>query len=277
MKKTTLIVVFAMLIGLSTSAFAIGCSLGSNCSVSGMDDIFAAVTGINSTSSSDSSGLAPVGLATGITGGTSYDFTAVSGTVNCSANGGYCGTGNTADGGTSAATGTNIFSPGNGISGIEFQGDTMFLVGVFINSSAPPSGTGPAVLNYGSGTGSGPNATGMGLNGSDPPTFQPLLNQTFFIGDGTEGYNGTCPGPTVETIPCSGGQLQTFLAPAGANELFLGFADGAGVQGLPGFYGDNLGAINVTVNQVTSTPEPGTMMLMGLGLAACALLRKKLA
>jgi len=133
-------------------------------------------------------------------------------------------------------------------------------------------------LNYG-----GPPSSTTS-NATDAPTFQPGLNQTFFIGDGTEGFNGQCPiggglfGPTgtVQGNPCTGGQLQIIYAPTGANELFLGFADGAGLVGAPGDYNDNLGSLNVTLNLV-STPEPGTIMLMGLGLAACALLRKKLA
>jgi len=264
MKKTTFVAVFAiLLIGLSTSAFAT--------TVLGTANIYGAVTLVGA---GDGSGTAPtlVSLAGGTT---SVDFTGVSGVVDCtSGTTGFCGTGNSADGGTTETTGTAITAPGNGISGITFSGRDMFLVGVFINSgSAPSTGAGPAALNYGI---SGSTTGGM-QDASDVPSFEPALNQVFFIGDGTEGLNGVCPAGTVDSVACVGGTVQISYVPTGANELFLGFVDGAGDVGSPGDYNDNTGSITLTVNQFSGVPEPGTMMLMGLGLAACALLRKKLA
>lgn len=271
MKKTTLVAVFAMvLIGLSTSAFASPVvAVGTATTVAGTANLWGAVS---LTGAGDGSGTTPTEI-TGISAGSNYDVTNVSGSVSCSTI--YCAGGNGADGAqySDLPTATQITAPGNGISGISFSQDSMFLIGVFINSSSlPTTGSGPGSLNYGTG---GPTSTTS--NATDAPTFQPALNQVFYIGDGTEGFNGSCPGVTVQGIACTGGQLQFFLAPTGANELFLGFADGAGEVGIPADYGDNGGSLNATVNLMASTPEPGTMMLMGLGLAACALLRKKLA
>jgi len=131
MKKTTLVAGFAMfLIGLSTLAFAspvVG--VGTATTVAGNANVFAPVSLTGA--SFDGSGTTPTEY-TGITGGAQYDVTNVSGNVNCSNVGGFCGSGNGADGGTGAASGTNISAPGNGISGISFSGDVMFLVGVFI-------------------------------------------------------------------------------------------------------------------------------------------------
>jgi hypothetical protein len=172
--------------------------------------------------------------------------------ISCSTT--FCAGGNGADGGVYAdlPNASQFNAPGNGISGITFTTDSMFLVGVFINSGAPPTtGAGPGNLNYGNG---GPNGTTS--NATDAPTFAPVLNQTFYIGDGTEGFNGVCPGATVSGLACVSGQAQIFFVPTGANELFLGFGDGAGGTGSPAFYGDNGGSINTTVALAGTVPEP---------------------
>ncbi len=275
MKKTTLVVVFAMfLIGLSTSAFATPVvGVGTATTVSANANIFGAVS---LTGAGDGSGTTPTEV-TGITGGNTYDVTGVSGTVTC---GSFCSPAATAGGGvySDLPLATNITAPGNGISGISLSPDYLFLVGVFINSSAPPSSstTAPMTLGYG-------NPSTTTNNATDAPSFEPLLNQVFYIGGGTEGSDngGACPGGSGTMIGgfvCTNGMLQTIAAPTGANELFLGFAEASGGSGTPGSYNGATGSLNATVNLFSSsTPEPGTMMLMGLGLAACALLRKKLA
>jgi hypothetical protein len=258
MNKTT-IATFAMLLtGLSTSAVA------TTVAVNGTANIYGA---ISLTGAGDGSGTAPPVVA--VTSGSAVDITST-GTISC---GSFCGAGNGADGGSYSglSTATAITSPGNGLSGITFTGREMFLVGVFINSGAPPTtGAGPTVLNYGT---SGSTAT----DASDVMSFQPGLNQVFFIGDGTEGNAGVCPGPIVNGMSCTGGALQTTYVPTGANELFLGFTDGAGFSGPPADFNDNTGALNTTVSLVSGVPEPGTMLLMGFGLVAVGLLRKKLA
>jgi hypothetical protein len=84
----------------------------------------------------------------------------------------------------------------------------------------------------------------------------------FYIGDGMTGFNN----PT--------GALQTFAPPTGATRLFLGFADSfTNFSGAWGAYGDNGGSLNVTLSLDPPAPEPGTMMLMGLGITAFSLLR----
>jgi hypothetical protein len=157
-------------------------------------------------------------------------------------------------------TGTNI-NGYSGISGIRFDGRQMFLVGLFLGPDET-TGTGPAKLAYGS---------GPGLVGPDNATFNPLLAQVFFVGDGRGG----------------GSAQQTFNVPTGASRLFFGFADGVPEFGAPsgpvnpGAYGDNLGSLNVTysLNEVNlplvANPEPSSIVLMGLGVAALALLRRR--
>jgi hypothetical protein len=265
MKKTTLLAVFAvLLIGFSTSAFAV--SIGTATTVAANANIFGA---ISLTGAGDGTGSAPTEI-TGISGGTAYNVTNVTGSVSWGQGS------NLADGGIYGQLpgATAISAPGNGISGISFSPDYDFLVGVFINSSAPPTtGAGPTSLNYGTG---GPNGTTS--NATDVPTFSPALNQVFFIGDGEEGYNGVCQGATVSGMACTSGLVQQFFAPTGANELFLGFANSLGGTNGPGSYVGDTGSLTATVTLASSTvPEPGTMLLMGLGLASCALMRKKLA
>ena len=111
------------------------------------------------------------------------------------------------------------------------------------SSSPTPSLAGaPAGLDFSPG--------GMG---TDFLSITPLLGQVFYIGDGKT----------------SGGDFQSFIAPAGATRLFLGIPDGFGFDGAPGAYDDNDGSyrIRIGVNQVPAIPEPETYALMLAGLA----------
>ena len=116
-----------------------------------------------------------------------------------------------------ATGGTNLSSYG-GISGIEDDNRFGFLVGVFTPAGGCTAPAPPFVnFTYSSGN----------------PSFSPLLCQTFFVGDGLTG-NGT-------------GTVQRFIIPVGATAVYLGFADGSGAQGTPGYYDDNTGSMTATV------------------------------
>ena len=154
------------------------------------------------------------------------------------------------EGVTSAVTGyagTDLSVNGNGVSGLQFVGRQMFLVGVFLDASVP-TGTGPYTLFY-------DNAA------ADLPQYTPLLGQLFFVGDGQ-----------------ATGGAQQFFIPSGATRLFLGFADGIpGFTGTVGAYDDNTGSLNVTFAEINGAgvPEPGTLALFGFGLVALGALRKR--
>ena len=115
----------------------------------------------------------------------------------------------------------------------------MFLAGLFLDDSVP-AGTAPARLDF--------SSTALGTNFS---SLSPLLNQTFFIGDGL-------------TATGSGLQQQ-FSVPDTATRLFLGFIDGADFQGDPTFYSNNDGSFVATFSAV---PEPTTL---ALGIASLPL------
>jgi hypothetical protein len=114
---------------------------------------------------------------------------------------------------------------------------------VFLDDSVP-AGAAPARLDFSS------TALGTGFS-----SLSPLLNQTFFIGDGL-------------TATGSGLQ-QEFYVPDTATRLFLGFIDGADFQGDPTFYSNNDGSLVATFSAV---PEPATLALgiAGLPLALLA-------
>jgi hypothetical protein len=185
----------------------------------------------------------------------SISFSSITGTVGF---GGAPYLMNTADGQSAGFTGTNIDGyAGGGISGIQFTGRQFFLVGVFLGNGPATGGTAPVKLSY-------TDASANGL------TWNPLLAQVFFIGDGL----GT------------GSAHQTFNVPTGATRLFWGFADGApgfgssSAAASPNGYGDNLGflAVNYDFNQslgLVDAPEPASIVLMGLGIAALTLLRRR--
>ena len=149
------------------------------------------------------------------------DFPTVTGTVSgWAAQGHYNGP----DGGTAWGGVTNVRA-WKGISGIQDNNRTMFLVGVFLGPNGQPA-TAPPTLNV--------------TNANSIASFSPLMGQQFFIGDGRT----------------SSQALQTFNVPAGATRLFLGFAESYGFGNpnlLPGFYSDNGGALAVDVESITPT------------------------
>jgi hypothetical protein len=124
---------------------------------------------------------------------------------------------------------TTAGAAGLGLSG--YSGPVA-LIGVFLDATTTPSGTGPATLP----------------NNQTFATLSPLLNQVFFIGDGLTGTGS--------------GTTQTFTVPAGAARLFLGSADG------PGGNFNNTGSYSVTVTQAAAVPT----MPQGLFAMLAALL-----
>lgn len=163
-------------------------------------------------------------------------FSSVTGTIGCN----FVIT-NGPDGTCFPNVSTTVTNSG-GISGINVNHANMFLVGVFLDASAP-SGAGPSALNYNYGT-------PVSLNTSDAG-FSPILDQVFFIGDGLTGA-GT-------------GSEQVFKVPTGADRLYLGFADS--FDSVPSFYGDDVGSLVATFAITTiTTPEPAHGFLVAGGL-----------
>jgi hypothetical protein len=141
---------------------------------------------------------------------------------------------------------------GNNLSPIQYTGDEMFLIGVFLGASLPASPV-ASIGDYGAG----------GSLSASNATYSPLLGQTFFVGD------GLTPGNVI----------QQFVVPTGATRVFFGFADAMSFVGAAGMFGDNSGSLNVNVQiEPTSSgtaPEPGTLTLFALGFAGLLLGRKK--
>lgn len=204
----------------------------------------------------------PIALGSGAT---SVTFTSVTGSLT-SSGGNTCastlgcivlnnGTGNNLNDpdGVGAAPSTSSNTGANGISGITGPG-AGYLVGVFLAAGGPSGGT-PAALNF--------TSSGLGTSFS---SLSPILDQTFFIGDGLTG-DGT-------------GSLQAFNVPAGAADLYLGISDASGYNGSPGAYGDNLGSYSVDYSiagsvVVTGTPEPGTLGLIATALLGAGLVARR--
>lgn len=203
--------------------------------VDGSANIFAAGHASPSAPAGGGAGSLPTSVVLG-TGGNIVNF-AISGTVTYNGGGNFYG----ADGGQYIGAATNISSFG-GISGIQHDSRTMFLVGVFLDGTEP-SGFGPSILD----------ATNDSF-----PSLNPELNQAFFIGDGLTGTGS--------------GSTQQFHIPTGATRLFLGFADGVDFSGPHGNYGDNSGTLTVDVSQV---PEPSKTLLLFVGLAMAGMNRRR--
>jgi hypothetical protein len=145
-------------------------------------------------------------------GATQITFDHVAGKVGC--NGGDAAS--PPDGGSCAGGNTDL-QPASGISGVIDHKSTQFLVGVFLAGSPK---TAPKSLDF----------TPGGKLGHDFAKLEPVIAQTFFIGDGM-----------------ANGQPQIFAVPKGATVLALGIADGFSFQGAPGAYGDNVGGFKVAL------------------------------
>ncbi len=160
-------------------------------------------------------------------GATSVVFDNVDGLVDY----GPCCPPNDADG-IAITTGLGPSISYQGIAGL-YVPRGRFLAGVFLDSSEPAD---PAPVR-------------LAITDTGFTSLAPGLRQSFFIGDGLTGSGS--------------GILQTFRVPTNATRLFLGFHDS--YQGLPGYFNDNTGALNVTAS-FTVVPLPGALWLFGSGM-----------
>jgi hypothetical protein len=142
------------------------------------------------------------------------------------------------------------------ISGITAPG-AGYLVGLFVGPDGP-IGTAPASLTYTTAD-------------TEDTSYDPLLDQVFFIGDGLTG-DGT-------------GTNQEFYVPTGATELYLGISDACFFVGAPSCYTGNAGQFSVDYTDTTSTgttspspaPEPSSLLLLATGaLSAAGVMRRRL-
>jgi hypothetical protein len=223
---------------LSASSFG-GVVTYSDESVSAMANIFGAGHAVPPDPGGGSGGILPPEFNLP-SGPLVLTFTSVTGTI--SLNDGFLGEFNDPDdSGSSSNYGfpTRDVGPVGGISGINAVG-TGYIVGVFENSSEPQNPA-PATLDF----------TTIGKNFT---SLSPLLNQTFFVGDGLTGD---------ET-----GVVQQFNVPAGATRLFLGIADSDGEFPISqtGDFSDNSGTFTASFQvSSTSVPEPTSVALLAAG------------
>jgi hypothetical protein len=129
----------------------------------------------------------------------------------------------------------------NGLS--DAAGDTALgLLGAFTSSADPAISPAPATRPW---------------DADAPRSLAPLLQQTFYIGDGRSGYDDTV------------GSTLLFTAPPDASRLYLGLADALRWGGPPGFYGDNPGSYSVrTLLVQQAVAEPSVHALTVLVFAA---------
>lgn len=189
--------------------FSASISCGQIVSVNGNANIFGAGHSTPPAPEGGGAGTLPPSITLGV--GNVFTFS-TTGSITYNSGGNYYGAEGAGFGGGSH------YSSIGGISGIQHGTHRMFLIGVFTNGTEP-SGGGPPVLDF---------------TNDSFASVSPLLNQTFFIGDGLTGRGS--------------GSVQFFYVPSGATRLFLGFADG---NNLPGTYADNSGTVTVTANQFT--------------------------
>lgn len=160
-------------------------------------------------------GLLPLALP--LEGAKAVQFPTIEGEVGCAGQISLVGP----DGGTCMLTNTEI-APANGFSGTVSADRAFYLVGVFAKNpdptNPPDNVTVPA------------KDTALKLT--------PALNQVFAVGDGRT----------------NAGSVQTIVVPEGADTLYLGYADAAGLIGHPGYYEDNVGNLRLAWTRLSALP-----------------------
>ncbi|WP_338849501.1 PEP-CTERM sorting domain-containing protein [Massilia sp. W12] len=206
--------------------------------VDAKSNIFGAGLSVAPAPGGGGAGLLPAAYNFTASAGNVLTFSSVSGQIGCCGpNGGMAG----ADG----ARWRTLVPSFGGISGVNHSDRFMFMVGVFL-SDAAPGATAPAVLNF--------------SDANDFSQLAPQIGQTFFIGDGRNAQ----------------GQIQQFIAPSNASRLYLGFVDAYNFNAAPGYYADNVGALQANF-QIAAVPEAETwaMMLGGLSVLGALARRRK--
>lgn len=162
---------------------------------------------------------------------------------------GCCGIGSD---GAADGIGADGYTPGgtdvNGYGSIPrvvVFGHQMFLAGMFLTDAEPTYPAPPGSVY---------------ARGDDFLLDVPIIQQVFYIGDGLS----------------PDGQVQLHRVPKGATRLFFGFVDAFGFEGSPGWYDDNVGALNINAT-ITAVPEPlpVQMAVVSLGLLAWSLRKKR--
>jgi hypothetical protein len=136
----------------------------------------------------------------------------------------------TADGGYLEYSNIDAWNGISGSVGIPSLG----LVGVFTSDTDPYGSTPPDPLPW---------------DGDNPTSLSPLLNQVFYIGDGRAGRDNPS------------GAVLSFTAPPSATRLYLGFADAPYWTGPPGWYGDDPGSVEATIER---NPVPAGLASLSL-------------
>lgn len=127
----------------------------------------------------------------------------------------------------------------------------MFLSGLFTSGGVPQTPA-PASLNFSSSYGSNALTTSFAQ-------LSPLLNQSFYIGDGLTGTGS--------------GATQSFLVPDGATHVYLGIVDGGYFVGAPDYYDNNSGSF--AVQGTVAVPEPATSAALVAAAVAIGCLRRQ--
>lgn len=160
-------------------------------------------------------GLLPLALP--LEGARAVQFPTIEGEVGCAGQISLVGP----DGGTCMLSNTEI-APASGFSGTISADRAFYLVGVFAKDPDPtnPPDNFPVPAKD----------TALQLT--------PALNQVFAVGDGRT----------------NDGSMQTIVVPEGADTLYLGYADAAGLIGHPGYYEDNVGNLRLAWTRLTALP-----------------------